>query len=270
MIEVNKRLEEIDSMYEDSVNTPMSALILGGPGVGKTSLALTGPKPILVDSFDPRGTVILRKFKQEHPKDLYIRTFWNEDSQKPTEYMKWERTIDKDLSTNFLSEFGTYSCDTFTTMLDALTNATASAKNRVDNLPAIQDYRIIYNTVRDIIKKMASQSCVFLMMGHIEFDKNDLTGEVTASIAAFKGLKTIVPPLFTEKYVLLVKNMRDENGKAKRVLLTDHKGMYSASTQIGAGIFQAEEEPNIKSLLLKAGLPYNDKMIINTKEVQNV
>jgi hypothetical protein len=261
MLDVKKRMAEIDSMYSgDGDSTPFSALIMSLPGVGKTSLFKSCPKPVLIDSFDPKGTLILEPYMKEHPGEIYVRKFWNESSKRPTEYRRWEATIEKDISDGFLNEFATYGIDTFTTQIEALTNATAMARNRADNLPAIQDYQVIYNTIRTFIKQISSQNCIFILTSHLEVVKDELTGAITAEIYTYKGLRTIVPPLFSEKYCLVLKQEKDASGHMKRVLLTDHQGIYRASTQIGSGKFAVEEEPDIKKLLQKAGLPYNDQM----------
>ena len=262
MLDVKKRLDEIDALYDVEKGTPFSALIMSTPGVGKTSLFITCPKPVLIDSFDPRGTVVLEKYMKEHPGEIRVRKFWDESSNNPTQYKRWETMIMRDLNDGFLNEFQTYGIDTFTTQIEALTNATAQARDRKDNLPAIQDYMVIYNTIRTYVKKISSMNCIFLLMGHLELVKDELSGAITAELYTYKGLRTIVPPLFTEKYTLILKNERDAAGHMKRVLLTDHQGMYRASTQIGAnGLFSVEEEPNIKKLLMKAKLPYEDKLI---------
>lgn len=262
MLDARKKMDEIQSMYAgESGTTPFSGIVQGLPGVGKTSLFLTCPKPVLIDSFDPRGTVVLEPYAKEHPGEIYIRKFWNESSKRPSEYRRWENTINEDARSGFLSEFATYGIDTFTTQLQALSNATAVARNRTDNVLAPQDYQVIYNTVRDYVKLISSQQCIFLLMAHLEVVKDELTGVVSAELFTYKGLKAILPPLFTEKYCLVLKNEKDANGRMKRVLLTDSQGIYRASSQIGSGKFSVEEEPNIRKLLEKAGLPSSDRLV---------
>ena len=90
-------------------------------------------------------------------------------------------------------------------------------------------------------------------------DKDEVTGEISAEIDTFRRLKSQVPLLFTEKYVLI-----EKNGQYR--LLTKTQRRFRAGTQLGAGgKFNAEEEPDIKTLLRKAGMSTEDKPPIITK-----
>lgn len=259
--ELKKHFGSIEELYKTQPQTSFSAIIMGLYGVGKTSLLCTGPKPWLIDSFDPKGTVVLElKYADEIKKgNLIIRKFWNEDYENPTEYQKWEEIHEKDLSTGFLNLFGTYSIDSFTTFLDAMANKLSvymSRDRRIQKL-AINDYLVIYDQMKSIIKKVSSQNCNFIMTAHLETYIDKVTEETKTEIKGYKGLKTDIPLLFTEKYVL---EAEETSSGIRHILYTRAAGKFRASTQLGTkDKLRDIEEPNLKEILKKVDFPYEDK-----------
>ena len=260
-----KRMEEIRDLYRDtSKGENFSAIVTGEAGVGKTSLICTGRRPILIDSFDPRGTVAIEVMYPDEVKKgtILIRPFWDESYKAPQQHGLWEDMWEDDIKSGFLSNFGTYAIDSVSTFLDALSWRVSKKKGRPDGTLAIQDYIPIYNTMKDVIKISAAQECDFILTGHLIIVRDDITGEVKSELDAYVGLRTKIPLLFTEKYVIYVKQTSSGN---KHILLTQGTSRYRASTQLGAGgKFEAEEDPNIKALLEKAGRKTDDKPLLTS------
>lgn len=251
----------IEELYKVTPQQSFSAIIKGLEGAGKTTLLCTGPKPWLIDSFDPKGTVgIELTYADEIKKgNLLIRKFWNEDFENPTEYLKWEKFHEEDKRTGFLNYFGIYAIDSFTTFLDAMANQMSKYMRRdrkVQKL-AINDYLVIYDQMKSIVKTSSSFNCNFLMTAHLETYIDKITEETRTEIKGYKGLKTDIPLLFTEKYVLET----EETAKGiKHILYTRAAGKFRASTQLGAnGKLNDQEEPDIKKILEKTGFTYEDK-----------
>lgn len=259
-INSKKKAEEIRALYlSQSSGDNFTALIMSEFGMGKTSFICTGKRPILIDSFDPRGTVVVETLYADLIKkgDILIRTFWDESSKAPTEYLRWERQWMDDVNNDFLSLFGTYAIDSATTFIDALSYVTAKKRDRKDGQLAIQDYIPIYNNLKDIIKQTSSQSCDFILTAHLVMTQDDLTGVVRAEMDTYNKLKSQIPLLFTEKYVLLTKKT---SSGLEYQLLTQDQARYRASTQLGAGgRLDAIEKPDIKFLLEKVGRSTKDK-----------
>lgn len=263
-LEATKQVEEIQRMYQEMMGDQVafSALIAGIQGVGKSTFCCTGRLPILIDVFDPRGTVFihvhpeLKKLYEE--KKIIVRPYWNEDSKNPSEYQRWESQWQEDCKSGFLSMFGTYVIDSGTTMIEAMSNYIRKKKARGDNLQ-VQDYIPLYNTIMDIIKISNSQGCDFLYTGHLLTIQDEVTGEVKAELDTYLRLRSKIPKLFTEKYVLLKE--KTSSGPA-HVLYTHSTGRYEASSQLAAGgKLPAKVEPNLKALLELVGLPTTDKEI---------
>lgn len=261
-LQLTKRWQDIQQLYKDMRSfQSFSALVRGEEGVGKTTLITTGRRPILIYSFDPKGTVViesvpeLRKGLEEGW--IAIRPYWGDSYKDPVMYERWEKDWNEDKQSGLLENVGTVAIDSGTVFLDLLSNYIAKRFGRPNRQLAIQDYALIYAIIKKVIYETSAQNCDFIFTVHLEMEKDDITGEIISSIKTYKGLKTEIPLLFTEKYTMRKKQTPQG---VKYVLLTNDQGRFKASTQIGAGgKFDIEEEPNIKNLLKKAGLPYEDK-----------
>lgn len=233
-----------------------TALVMGRFGTGKTRLLGTARKPILIDSFDPGGTVVLRDLIKAG--DVVLRDYSRDDPKNPDSYKRWEKQWEDDLRTGFLKYFGTYSIDTLTTWIDSASTKVAKDKGREDNLPKLPDYPIIINMCKNMIKLTSAEDCDFILTAHLEAVKDEITGEIREEVATYPSLRPKVPALFTEKWVMITK---DKPGGCDYKILTKPRGRYQASTQLGKDdIFAMEEVPDIKTLLKKAGLPTDDKV----------
>ena len=54
----------LKSYQDDPSQTKAHVLLHGDKGIGKTTILKTAPKPILIFSFDPGGTIVLKKEKE--------------------------------------------------------------------------------------------------------------------------------------------------------------------------------------------------------------
>ena len=98
-----------------------------------------------------------------------------------------------------------------------------------------------------------------LFIAHMVTIQDEVTGEVKSELDTYKGLRSKIPKLFTEKYVLMKK--RSPQGP-KHILLTHSTGQFEASSQFASsGNIPDEVEPDLKKLLELAGLPTDDKPI---------
>ncbi len=268
-LEIKTAISEIDNMYAQNDMSRFSMLVSGYPKTGKTRLLLTCPRPILIYSFDPKGTLILREAIKEGW--CKVMTYWGEHSQEPSEYFRFEEDFERHIEQGFFNYFGTVCIDSFTFFMEALTNQTAEAlgdvkmgekgtkQKRILNLPHIGDYRVIYNTTRDVIKLASNEDCNFVMTSHLETYENELTKEVSTDILTYKKLKGLIPAMFTENYIMTTKDTADG---PKHWLQTKTYGRFKAGSQLGNNdVFDLYEPPDIKALMKKAGLEVKDKAI---------
>ena len=275
ILAVTKQIDDIQKAYNTLMGDQVAfaCLLMGIYGSGKTRCSCTGRLPILVDVFDPNGTVIfhtdpyLNQLRME--RKIILRPFWKEDSQNPTEYKRWEKQWRDDCKSGFLSLFGTYVIDSGTSWIEAMANYISHTKGGTRNYSIdgkiltgnleIQDYIPMYNIIMDLIKISSSQGCDLVYNAHLLTIEDEVTGTVVTVLDTFKRLKSKIPKCFSEKYVLMKQLAPDG---AKHILLTHSTGKYEASSQLKAsGKILSREEPDLKKLLEKAGLPIEDKPI---------
>jgi len=229
----------------------------------------TARKPVLVHSFDPGGTKILR----EEIDNGSIIPMWElerEDMNSPTAYRTWEDEFFRLRKQGMFAHVGTYCIDSFTTWFEALCNQIvkrkssntksaaeyAGALGRETGLMELKDWQVAGNIVRDMIKLCTALPCDFILTGHIMLTKEEVSGKMIAFFNSIPSLRINIPILFDEIYILQAEEV---NKEIRRQVLTAPDGKYIAKTRIGSGVFETREEPDIKKLLAKAGLPTDDK-----------
>jgi len=249
-------------MYKPPTLSPtLSILLQGEPGTGKTRLVSTAPLPILIYSFDPKGTVVLHSQVPELLESGMIQyiPYWGEESKNPTQYDIWEKDWEEHINSGYLNQFGTVVIDSFTTWMNAAGNKWLQFKNKkrpgkeTDNL-ALGDYLGLYNLTKTMVNRTSGCDCNFILIAHLEAEKDELLGTIRYVLSTYKSLKQEIPPLFTEKWVMTKKPGPQGVDYS---ILTNNQGLYTASTQLKG--LKINEEPNIKNLMKKAGLPAQDK-----------
>lgn len=247
----------------DDIGLTFSILLMGQWGTGKTRLLGTAPLPLLIYMFDPKGAIVLHKVYPDLIKEGMIQyiPYWNEEASNPTEYARWEKDWEKHIKTGYLNQFGTVAIDSFTSWMDCAGNNWLYLRNQTRKGGAVEsltigDYPGLYNLTRNMIKRTSGCNCNFVLTAHLEAEQLENLSVVRYVLSTYKGLKAIVPPLFSEKWVILKRPLATG---AEYKILTNDEGLYMASTQIGADIFNRREEPNIRELLKKAGVSAEDK-----------
>ena len=265
MIMTSKIADEfrtIRELYESNPNKDtFNALIYGYMGTGKTQVIGTARKPVLIHSFDPGGEkVLVDKIKKGQV--MVNSEFQNEDAKKPTSYRAWEREFDRLRKIDgFFEGIGTYAIDSVTTWSEALMNAILKENGRSAGTPQMQDYLVQINTLRDAIKLITSLPCDVILTGHVDSEKDEVTGRVTTGVMITGKLKEKLPLLMDEVYMAVTK---ESSKGVEYSLLTRNTGLYKARTRLGrSGIFDTYEEPNLKVLMEKAGLDASDKPLFN-------
>lgn len=257
-LDIQKEFDQLKSLYdEDPSRDTFNALILGRMGTGKTTLAKTCPGPVLVHSFDPGGTRSIRSYVKEGR--IMVQKFEDEDGKNPSQHRKWEAEFQRLKKIGFFNHIGTYVIDSVTTFSLQVLNEVLKIKGRAGEVPQLQDYNAQILTVRDYITQMASLPCNFIALGHIDLERDETTGKMVAVPLVTGKLKIYLPMLFDEVYI--AKTKTSSKGTDYK-LLTQHEGYYEARSRLSEdGLLEKEEEPDIKNLLEKVGMPNKDKEI---------
>lgn len=250
----------------DPLQKRFSALVTGGIGAGKTYLLHTARRPVHIDSFDPGGTKCLRELIAKG--DIVADTQWEtEDPFAPDKFAKWMKTTDIRLSVGYFSQFGTYCIDSSTTWGDAVMNYQLASNSRAGEAPKwSHDYVPQKVFMVNYIRKLMSLPCDFILTGHLREIEEILSIDVKTGVqrknVEYRFYTTgqavlTIPLLFDELYVIIGE---DGPGGVKRKMLIDAQGKYIARSRLRAnGKLDATEEPDIRALLKKIGLGWEDK-----------
>jgi hypothetical protein len=235
----------------------MHAIVVGRKGTGKTTLAATGRRPILYHMFDPGGEKSIRHLLDDPSARVYADTrFSEEDPWHPTAAEAWEKEFNRLYDMNFFDKIGTYVLDSGTTWSDYIMNAVLYKRHKAGQKPEWPEYYAQQLSMRDYLTKILSLPCDVIMPGHIDTEKDEISGSLYRDILLTGKLKVKIPLLFDEVYMTRVTETKD--GRDYEIV-TQPSERFTACTRLGAnGRFDAVEKADIKNLLRKAGLPCED------------
>jgi hypothetical protein len=258
-----KELARVRKYYsEDSQQKRFSAIVSGEIGAGKTYLLSTARFPVHIDSFDPGGTKCLKPWIDKG--DIVVDSRWEtEDPFSPSAYAQWEKDTELRIQTGYFDMFGTYALD-LTMFSAAVMNYTMNLAGRAGEVPMHRrDYNPTKTLVVNKIKKLMSLKCDFFLLAHLMesedtlgIDKNGLPIKTEKYRLNIIGNAILtVPLLFDELYVLIGKG-----SPVKREMLIESQGKYIARSRLKSdGKLSYKEEPNIRKILKKIGLDWEDK-----------
>lgn len=265
MTEESKKLEaakeylkEVKDFYDsDPRQQSFNMLLLGEYGTGKTLLSHTARLPVHIDSFDPGGTKSVLKWIKQG--DIIADTRWEgDDPMKPNKFSEWKQEMKHRKRIGYFDHLGTFMLDSGTIWSEAIMNDVLKKAGRAGDSPKwAHDYVPQKTQISNWIRFCLELPCDFILTGHLEqFTTNDGKDVRYRFMTTGKGA-VIIPLLFDEIWVMIAEAM--PNKQPKRYVLTTNIGMYAGRTRIGGEQFDLYEEPNIKKLLKKAGLPSEDK-----------
>ncbi len=267
-LEVHQReINRVRKYYEtDEKQQGFNLLLLGHYGSGKTPILLSCRKPIWIDSFDPKGTVGLKKWI-DRGEVIADTEYEEDDPYDPKAFGAWEKNFKKRYASGFFNHVGTYCIDSSSTFTaSAMTYKMADA-NRAGLTPnRNKDYNPAKIVMQNYIRKCLNLECDFILTGHLKTHDRLLSIDTKTGIErrdikhrydAIGQAANFIPLMFSEIYVVRPK---ETSGGIKPELLTRAFGEYVARSKLGAdGSLKDVEEPNIKSILKKVGLPTGDK-----------
>ncbi len=262
---IKAKLADINNLYQDSAAaTYMSAMILGGVGMGKTVSLTTLPKPLAIDCFDPHG---MRSISDEiKVGDIYPTLYDVDDKDQPYAFNNWLTEFNERVKNGFFDYIESYAIDSLTYWLNAALmfekhEAEKAGIKRYRGLPALDDYRLTTMQLVQVIQKIMTLPCNFVLTAHVTKEKDEMTGKYISSIVANPYSQKMIPAAFDEVYLMQVDPKLPMKDRYK--FLTDIDGMYECRSRLaGVKHLLATHEPaNFKHILKKVNLPYEDKII---------
>lgn len=249
---ISKKAAAIIAAYEaDPRNDTVNLLLAGYHGSGKTSTAVSGRRPILIDSFDPGGTNLPCVQRLRASGDCLIdRRFETDDWNNPTKFSLWEREYNDRRRLNFFSAIGTYVIDSGTSFIKSALYQALKELGHTGKEPGWPEWSRLTLGFSNIVDSLMSLPCDTIITAHLRKEKDESTGRIQYDLALPPKISDQVPSLFSEKYILQV--TRTSSGP-KHMLQVRSDGEFKASTRIGGEIFAVAEEPDLMALYKKAG-----------------
>jgi hypothetical protein len=244
-------------MYtSDPRSQTFNAVVYGGLGTGKTSLIRTARKPVLIHSFDPGGTKVLRD-EIAAGSILADTRFENEDPRNPTAFKLFDDEYHRLRSGKFFDQLGTYVIDSVTTWGQCAMNAVLKKAGRAGGTPQQNDWMPQMMMMENAMRDFVSLPCDCILIGHDDVTKDEASGRMFVGLMITGKLSRRVPLLFDEIYCAQTK----ETSKGiEYQLLTRATGMYQARSRLGkGGELDTYEIPDIKHILKKVGMDASDK-----------
>ncbi len=237
---------------ERSVQDSLNVLLYGDYGTGKTHFLSTCRRPIYIFSFDPGGTKIRPLQEMERKGVAILDTAYEaEDSKRPSAFAAFDRTHNEMKSNDAYSVIGTVAIDSLTTFCDAAMNFILKKEGRAGGHPQIQDYFVLQNLLSQVFREFCNLPCDFVLTGHVDTMKDDVSGKIITSLMIPGKNATKVPVLFDEVLMTWLDVDSKKNINYKLRLKGDSKFKTSARAFSGPE-FEIYEEPNMMELRKKA------------------
>ena len=255
-------VQKLQTMYKE---TPESGsynfLLLGESGTGKSFLLHTARKPIHLDCFDPGGTKNLKELIKKGELVPDIR--WeDEDPINPTVFRNWEKTMKERIKSGYFNHFGTYCLDSSTTWSDSIMNQILKSEGVAGGPPRwAKDYVPQKVKIQNWIRILMKLPCDFIFTGHLEGNKDEVSGAMSYRYMVTGKAAVTIPLLFDEIYIM---DPKSTSGGVEYRILTQANGKYLARSRMaGKGLLSTYEKPDIKNMLKKCGFPTADKPLFN-------
>lgn len=263
-------LKALTESYKAKPRRHTTTLVRGEKSIGKTTLAHSMIKPVLIHSFDPGGTDSIDPEYLKDGRIIVDDRFETTDYDNPESFSMWESVFMTYRKKGVFNKVGTY-------FLDSLTGWISVTKDHIQFKPPEPGMSTGYSltklgwgmlsSVLQIMVRMCNTlPCHVVLSAHQDRFIDEISQTSTLGIAAPPSLQINIPAMFSEYYVLVLdpKDEKDVNGITKRKLLTTTIANVPAGTRIGRfGKFDMFEPPNFKHLLSKVGYATEDLPLFN-------
>lgn len=258
-------LQKLTETYRATPRRHTTMLIRGAKGIGKTTLAESMIKPVLLHSFDPGGPDSLNPELLNSGAIMADRRFEANDYADPVAFSLWETAFMSLKKAETFEKIGTY-------FLDSLTGWISITKDRIQFDPpeggmstgyslTKLGWGMVSNVLQIMIRMVNTLPCHVVLTAHEDRFTDEISQTSNLGIAAPPSLQVTVPALFSEYYVMLLDPRAQGTATipGQRVLQTQSTIGTPCGTRIGRGNkFDLYEPPNIKALLQKAGYKTED------------
>ncbi len=272
-LSIGKRFDELRAQYEE-VRESYNCLLIGDAGSGKTYSLRTARLPVLVYQFDPGGAVTNKE--QIDNGEIIVVDYSREDSEAPTGWKDWEHEFHGHIREGLFDHLGTVALDSITTWGSSLMAGIISAMGRGTRagnvnlvhssgsklpIPELRDYQTQMMYMEQYLKTLCGLPCDFIAIGHIERDKDEVSGRMVSGPMVTGKLSAKLPILFDEIYVA---QADVKSSAVEYSFLTQPSGIHRPRSRMASeGKLNAKEQPNFKHILKACGREYTDLPLNN-------
>lgn len=261
-LEIKRIASELQEMYKNDPRQDSFNLLLLGPyGSGKSFLTRTCRKPVHIDSFDPGGTKGLKRWIEAG--EIIVDTCYEaEDREAPWAYIAWKETYRRRFIEGYYNYLGTYILDSSTLWNEAIMNWHLKSESRAGKAPHFtKDYVPQKIEILNMLKTLLDLPCDFILTGHLEPNKDEVTGALSYEYLCVGKASLIIPLEFDEIWVM---RTEETSSGTNYKIQTQSNEMYRAASRLAQdGLLNFYEEPDIKKILEKVDHRYDDKPLFH-------
>lgn len=235
----------------------LNILLIGEVGSGKTTMSVTGPKPVYYYGLDLAGSDHLAKFAQQGWLVRDTR-FQNDDPQNPTVFARFAEDLTWKIRNKTFHSFGSVIVDSGTGLMRTSLAQVLKERNRAGGVPSgagfgESDYSHAQNKLKNVLYQLLMLPCTVILTAHVDIWKQEATDRIFTGVALTGQLKKDVPGMFGEVYYMMPE--LTPTGMKWQVI-TQFDGTFNARSSIGR---LAQKEPaNIMTIMQHAGLKIPD------------
>jgi len=183
-------------LSEEAPVEALKVLLLGDYGTGKSYFAKTLPEPIFLLDFD-LGSVGYAGTK------TYVPDAFKASSTPQALFNAVEKELEEVLKGKHKAgEFKTIVLDSLTTLTKLAMDLAMTKKPVPPDTPPV--WNVHYPLAKVFIDRLLNRLRLFngfvCVIGHIEYQRNDITGEILALPSLTGKLQTYIPAIFDEVY----------------------------------------------------------------------
>lgn len=256
-LDVKASFSQIRQTYENDPKLgTFNALICGEVGTGKTHIFKTCRKPVLIHMFDPGGEKTLKD--EIDNGEVLVEKFAPDDPFKPWAFVQWVQRIRAEMRDGLFDHVGTFGLDSSTMWAESILNYFVAKRGAGGKTPdGKQDYMPQKTEIRNWLSTLLGLPCDVIVTGHLEPNKDEVSGKTTYRYATTGKGTFLIPALFDEVYVALAE---DTAKGVNYKLQTAGADRYAARSRLAqTGNIERYTAPDIKDILAKAGYPTDDK-----------
>jgi hypothetical protein len=215
-LELPKNAKDVAEAGRDQI------LVVGGIGVGKTTLFRTLPGKKFIYAFDPNCVRALRGSDIEYMEfcpdytdiDLSAKTLRAPEKQvkidkssrkdvEPMTYVNWERDFEGRLEDGFFRDHTWIGFDSITTFSEIIMDRIQYLNGRLGKHPEQADWTAQMNVTRNVFR-VANSVCNVYAAAHTETFKDEFTGRVHGKIMVTGRNRIRIPLMFAHIFALHV------------------------------------------------------------------